>query len=234
MGCVLDRHRGDQHHAGHDERPAVAVGERAETHREDRAEHEQPEFQRQHRAQDRQAEIRQPKARDPRGDDHRAEHRQRQQLRDRARRAEHQGRAEGHEVAGDVRREEAVQREEACGVDEAGVEAEEERERCAFHRGIPRGGSPAELQFDAGIVAVAAAGAADGVGNLVVHGLDGAADVRVERRGRDAVAHTCRTVGRRGLPCRRSGCSAACRRRRRSSGAIAGRVPRAGSAAARA
>ena len=54
--------------------------------------------------------------------------RQRQELGERARGAVYGGRAEGHEVAGDVRGEEALQGEEPCGVDIAGVEAEKRRQ----------------------------------------------------------------------------------------------------------
>jgi hypothetical protein len=65
----------------------------------------------------------------PGGDDDNTKHRQRKQLCDGAGNTEHERRAEGYEVTGDVGREQALQRKEAGGVDEAGVEAEQQRER---------------------------------------------------------------------------------------------------------
>src|SRR5579872_4276327 len=64
--------------------------------------------------------------------DDQAEHRQCDEFWDGAGRSQHEGRAEGDEVAGDVGGEQTLQCEEAGCVDIAGVDAEQDWER-GFH-----------------------------------------------------------------------------------------------------
>ena len=80
-------------------------------------------------AHDRQAARAQRGAGQPRQRDHQDEFRQRQDLADDAVGAEHQSGAERDEVSGDVRGEQALQAEEAGGVDEAAVERQQRRDR---------------------------------------------------------------------------------------------------------
>jgi hypothetical protein len=66
-------------------------------------------------------------AKNPDRDHECAEHGERQKLRDGSGRTQSKGCAEGHEVAGDVSREEPLKCEKSCRVDIAGGEAQEQR-----------------------------------------------------------------------------------------------------------
>ncbi|MHC2792639.1 hypothetical protein ACVINZ_001651 [Mesorhizobium jarvisii] len=71
----------------------------------------------------------------PGQDDDDAEHRQRQQLCQNARNAEHKGSAEGDEIPRHMRGEQALQRQEAGRVDIAAIEAQQQRQ-CGLHGAV--------------------------------------------------------------------------------------------------
>ena len=129
MYGILSCHRGNQRHAGEQRSPSVAARERPEADRKARAQCEQCNLDR-HQGAKRQhprcrAARRQRHAEQPRRDHDDAEHRQRQQLGDSAAGAEHQCGAESHEISGDVRGKQAVQRKIARRVDIAAIDAEQ-------------------------------------------------------------------------------------------------------------
>ena len=78
--------------------------------------------------------VRQKRAEPSRRNHHGAEHRERQQFRQRPGRAEHERGAKRDEIAGDMRGEQSLQGKEARGIDEARIEAEHQRQHGAKRR----------------------------------------------------------------------------------------------------
>ena len=103
--------------------PAKPVSRAApERHGECNERQQQRDFDAKQNAQHRQPARAQRRAGQPRQRDYQDEFRQRQDFADDAVAAQHQGGAEGDEVSGDVRGEQALQAKEAGGVDKAAVE----------------------------------------------------------------------------------------------------------------